>query len=111
MNNLLKHNNFLGSVSYSAEDDCFFGKIIGINDLITFEGDSVDTLKSAFREAVEDYLFLCEEAGKEPQKSYKGSFNVRISPDLHKDAVVMATQKGVSLNAFVEKAISDTVYA
>ena len=67
--NMLKYNDFYGSVEYSASDECFFGKIIGTADLVTFEGKSVDNLKKAFREAVEDYLVLCKEAGKEPQKS------------------------------------------
>ena len=108
-NNMLKHKDFLGSVEYSAADDCFFGKIIGTTDLVTFEGDSVESLKIAFKEAVEDYLELCKEAGKEPQKTYKGSFNVRISPDLHKDAAILANREGISLNAFVEKTIYDAV--
>ena len=108
-NNMLKHKDFFGSVEYSADDDCFFGKIIGTTDLVTFEGDSVESLKVAFREAVEDYLALCIEVGKEPQKTYKGSFNVRISPDLHKEAAMLASRKGVSLNAFVEKTIHDAV--
>jgi len=109
--NMLKYKDFFGSVEYSAADECFFGKIIGTTDLVTFEGKSVGNLKKAFTEAVEDYLVLCKEAGKEPQKSYKGSFNVRISPELHKAAAVIAGKKGISLNTFVEKAIYDEVYA
>jgi predicted HicB family RNase H-like nuclease len=103
--NMLKYKDFYGSVEYSADDECFFGKIIGTADLVTFEGDSVESLKSAFTEAVEDYLILCAEVGKAPQKSYKGSFNVRISPELHKDAAIISGRKGISLNAFVESAI------
>ena len=109
--NMLKYNGFYGSVEYSAIDECFFGKIIGATDLVTFEGVSVDDLKKAFVEAVEDYLVLCKEVGKEPQKSYEGSFIVQISPDLHKDAAVTASRKGISLNAFVEKAIYNEVHA
>ncbi|MDR0302666.1 MAG: type II toxin-antitoxin system HicB family antitoxin [Treponema sp.] len=109
--NLLQYNDFYGSVEFSAPDECFFGKIIGIADLVTFEGESVDNLKKAFTEAVDDYLVLCKEAGKEPMKSYKGSFNIRISPDLHRAAAVIAGKKGVSLNTFVEKAIYDEVSA
>ena len=107
--NMLKYKDFLGSVEYSGADECFFGKIIGTSDLITFEGDSVDSLKNAFIEAVNDYMSLCRETGKKPQKSYKGSFNIRISPDLHKEAVVIASKQGISLNSFVERAISDEI--
>jgi len=108
--NLLKYKDFYGSVEYSAADECFFGKIIGTADLVTFEGKTVNNLKKAFTEAVEDYIVLCKEVGKEPQKSYKGSFNIRISPDLHRAAAVIAGKKGISLNTFVEKAIYDEVH-
>ena len=109
VNNMLRHKDFYGSAEYSADDECFCGKIIGTTDLITFEGDSIQGLKAAFMEAVEDYLALCKEVGKEPQKTYRGSFNVRISPELHKDAAMLANRKGISLNAFVEKAIYNVV--
>ena len=107
--NLLKYKDFYGSVEYSGVDECFFGKIIGINDLITFEGKSVESLKRAFTEAVKDYLELCNEAGKKPQKSYKGSFNIRIPPNLHREAAIIAGKQGVSLNAFVERAIAEEI--
>ena len=68
--NILKYKDFFGSVEYSADDECFYGKIIGTSDLVTFEGDSVESLKKAFFEAVEDYLVLCNEVGKQPQKTY-----------------------------------------
>ena len=109
--NMLQYKEFSGSVEYSAVDECFYGKFIGTTDLVTFEGASVEDLKKSFAEAVEDYLILCKELNKEPQKSYKGSFNVRISPELHKEAVMVASRKGISLNAFVEKAIYDEVHA
>lgn len=109
-NNMLKYKDFLGSVEYSADDECFFGKIIGIADLITFEGDSVKTLKEAFIEAADDYLAVCEQMGKDPRKSYKGSFNIRISPELHKEAAIMANMRGVSLNSLVEKAIYEEIH-
>ena len=109
--NLLKYKDFYGSVDYSAADECFYGKIIGTTDLVTFEGESVDSLKMAFAEAVEDYIELCKETGKEPQKSFKGSFNIRISPELHREAATIANREGISLNAFVEKAIYAEVHA
>jgi predicted HicB family RNase H-like nuclease len=109
--NMLKYKEFIGSVEYSDDDECFFGKILGITDLVTFEGDSVIALKNAFTEAVEDYIVLCREANKEPQNTYKGTFNIHIPPELHKEAAVMANSKGLSLNALVEKAINDLVHA
>ena len=107
--NMLKYKDFYGSVEYSANDECFFGKIIGTTDLITFEGESVVELKKAFIEAVEDYLVLCKEAGKEPLKTYKDSFNVRLSPELHRRTAILAKKSNMSLNSFVEKAITDEI--
>lgn len=110
MSNIIKYKEFYGSIEFSSEDDCFFGKVIGIDDLVTFEGSSVEELKKSFEEAVEDYIETCKELGKEANKSYKGSFNVRISPELHKLAVLIAKAQGKSLNNFVEDAIKYQVY-
>ncbi len=107
MKDVLKYKDFIGSVHYSAEDEAFYGKLEGIDDLITFEGNSVDDLKSSFREAVNDYLEICASTGKSHQKSYKGSFNVRINPDLHKKAAYKSIELGISLNQLVEKAIRE----
>ncbi len=107
--NIVEYKEFIGSVNYSDADECFFGKIEGINDLVTFEGSSVKELKKAFRMAVDDYLELCKEAGKEPYRSVKGSFNIRIEPKLHYDAVYTALKKGMSLNQFVAEAIKNNV--
>jgi predicted HicB family RNase H-like nuclease len=105
MKDIIKYKDHIGSVRFSSEDNVFFGKIEGIDDLVTFEGKSVDELVSAFHEAVEDYSDLCEKAGKSIQKSYKGSFNIRIDPDLHKKASLLSTNLGLSLNQLVEEAI------
>jgi predicted HicB family RNase H-like nuclease len=106
MKDILKYRDFTGSVHYNDEDEVFFGKIIGIDDLITFEGNSVASLKKAFKDAVEDYLSICRETGKEPLKSFKGSFNVRIDPELHKVAAMKSSELGVSLNQLVADAIA-----
>lgn len=105
MNDILQHNGYFASVHFSNEDEVFYGKLIGIGDLVLFEADSVKELKSAFVEAVEDYVETCKEVGKHPQKPYKGSFNIRISPDLHRQAATFAAIKKVTLNDFVKQAI------
>ena len=107
MKDILKYKDFIGSVHYSTEDEVFFGKLEGIDDLVTFEGKCVDELKSSFREAIEDYLEICKSTGKSHQKSYRGSFNIRINPDLHKQAANKSVELGISLNQLVEKAISE----
>lgn len=105
MKNVLEYKDFVGSVNYSGDDEVFFGKIEGINDLVNFEGESVKELKNAFIEAVEDYIEMCNELGKDPMKTFKGSFNIRISQNTHRKAYFKATKEGLSLNQFVQKAI------
>jgi predicted HicB family RNase H-like nuclease len=107
--NTLEYKEFIGSVNYSDNEECFYGKIEGINDLVTFEGNSVKELKKAFQQAVDDYIWLCKEAGKEPYKSVKGSFNIRIEPKLHYNAIYTALKRGLSLNQFVAEAIRKNI--
>ncbi len=109
--NTLKYKGFLGSVNFSEEDNVFFGKIEGIDGLVNFEGTSVEELKSAFREAVDDYLAYCEQEGIVPHKSYSGTLNIRISPDVHRQIAVLASKAGVSINAFIKQALSREVAA
>ncbi|KOH44984.1 type II toxin-antitoxin system HicB family antitoxin [Sunxiuqinia dokdonensis] len=105
MKNVLTYKGFIGSVNYSADDRLFFGKIEGINDLVTFEGTSVDELENAFKEMVSLHIEDCQREGKPVEKSYKGSFNVRVSQELHKQAVQTATAKGITLNQLVKRAL------
>jgi len=105
MKNILRYKDYMAVVRYSDEDNCFYGKLEGIRDLISFEGQSVEELRTSFREAVEDYLELCKKSGQRPEKSYKGSFNVRIDPKLHRQAALKSAALGISLNRFVQAAI------
>jgi predicted HicB family RNase H-like nuclease len=105
MNDILEYKGYYGTVQFSSEDEVFYGKLFGIDDLVTFEGGSVRELKKAFHDAVDDYLETCAEVGKDPDKTYKGTFNVRISTDLHKAAAVYAAVNNISLNDFVKTAI------
>jgi len=109
MTDKLLYKEFIGTVHYSTKDSVFYGKIEGINDLVTFEGEDVQDLKTSFEEAVDDYIDLCAEIKKEPLKSFKGSFNVRISPKLHSKAFKFASLKGTSLNQLVSEAIEDKI--
>ena len=105
MRNTMKYKDYSGSVEYSDEDGVFFGRIIGINDHITFDGDNVKSLRINFEVAVDGYLEVCSQIGKEPDKTYKGTFNVRIAPELHKDLAVYSASHGKTLNSTVEDAI------
>jgi predicted HicB family RNase H-like nuclease len=109
MKNVLEHKGYTGTVEFSAVDEVFFGKINGIRDVVTFEADTVSKLKKAFRDAVEDYIETCSAVGKEPDKEFKGSFNVRIKPKLHRLAVIKSSAMKISLNQFVEQVIAKEV--
>ena len=89
--NTLKYKGYIGSVAFSEKDNVFFGKIEGIH------------------EAVEDYLEYCKEEGIEPHKSYSGSLNIRISPEVHSKIAILAKQAGISINAFIKSAVEKQV--
>ena len=109
MNNILKYKDYRAVINYSAEDNVLYGKIEGINALVTFEAETVSELQPAFEEAVNDYLVFCEEHGLKPEKEYKGSFNVRISPDLHKLISAEAESEHISLNKYIENALRNSL--
>lgn len=104
---LLQYNGYLGSVDCSFESGCLHGKILHINDLITYEAKTVPELEVAFREAIDDYLATCAEVGKEPDKSFKGTFNVRMTPELHKAAAVAAVLEKTTLNDYVTQSVKE----
>jgi len=109
MNDYLTYEGYLGTVLFSAEDEVFYGEVYGINDLVTFEGKSVKELKRSFEESIDDCLECCKELGKQPDKTFKGSFNIRISTELHRKAALISTRQKISLNDFVKKAIAYAV--
>ena len=111
MNNTMEYKGYVGSVEFSEADALFFGKVMGIRALISYEGKNARELVEDFHSAVEDYLAMCDAEGIEPEKAYKGSFNIRISPELHKQAVITATARQMSLNSFVESSIERAVLA
>lgn len=103
-NNILEYKGYHTKVEFDSEGFVLRGKIEGINDLVNFECANIQELEKEFHEAVDDYLEFCKEVGKEPDKEYKGTFNVRINPELHKKLAVLAMKNGDTLNASVEKA-------
>lgn len=111
MNNTMEYKNYVGSVEFSEEDGCFFGRVMGIRALISYEGSTAKELVEDFHGAVDDYLDLCAAEGREPERAYKGSFNVRVSPELHKQAVIYAAAHQMSLNSFVERSMQSALAA
>ena len=105
----LTHKGFTGSGELSLEDDCLIGSVLFIDDIITYEGATVAELVANFQSAVDDYLDYCKRTGKPANKPYSGTFNVRIGPQLHREAVMAANAAGINLNEFVMTAIEVTL--
>lgn len=92
-------------MEYSADDDCFVGRVFGIADVLCFDGSSTEELRSSFHTCIDEYLALCKEFGKSPDKEFKGTFNVRIPPELHRSASIYAAENNMSLNQVVSQSI------
>ena len=111
MSDMLDYKGYSGTVEYSKADNVLFGKVLGIKGYISYEGDSLQALIEDFKNVVDDYLDECAEDGVEPQKPYKGSFNVRISPELHRTIALYSASRGQTLNSTVEEALKRYVMA
>ena len=109
MSNTMEYKGYLGSVEFSETDGVFFGKVLGIRSLLSYEGTTAKELVEDFHGAVDDYLELCTAQGIQPEKAYKGSFNVRVSPELHRQAAIYAQTDPLTLNGVVEKALQTFV--
>ena len=83
-----------------------FGQVLGIADLISYEGQSVQELKEDFKNGVDDYLDQCKQTGKEPGKPYSGKFTLRIDPELHAKLAAYAKLSGKSLNQYAEQLLA-----
>ncbi len=105
----MEYKGYHARVEFDEESDIFHGEVINISDIVTFEGASVDELKQAFQDSVDDYLDFCAERGEDPVKPYSGRFVVRTNPELHKSIAIEAKTKGKSLNALVNEILSKSV--
>ncbi|MEX0815651.1 MAG: type II toxin-antitoxin system HicB family antitoxin [Dongiaceae bacterium] len=93
-------------MTFDAEAGLFHGEVVNTRDVITFQGRSVDELRRAFRESVDDYLEWCAERGKEPDKPFSGKFVVRLDPEIHRSITLAARKAGKSLNAWVAERLA-----
>jgi predicted HicB family RNase H-like nuclease len=109
MKDMITYKGYFGSVHYNDDDRVFFGKLEYIRALVSYEGTDVVSLRTAFEEAIDDYLELCEEAGKKPEIPFKGTFNIRLDPSLHQRLVANAMDEGKTLNAFIKDALEKAV--
>lgn len=104
---MMEYKGYIGIVDYDSDAKIFHGEVVNTRDVITFEGTTVNEIEKAFRESVDDYLNWCKEEAAEPEKPYSGKFNLRLSPELHKEIAITAKKLNLSINNFVEKALKD----
>lgn len=105
----MEYKGYVGVVEYDDKAKIFHGDVINTRDVITFQGKSVEEIDRAFQESIDDYLSWCEQDGVNPEKPYSGKFNLRLSPELHKEVAVTAKKMKLSINSFVEKALRDEI--
>ncbi len=102
---MFKYKDYIGHVTFDADAEIFHGEVINTRDVLTFQGKSVAELKQAFIDSIDDYLAFCKKRGEVPERPFSGKFNLRLDPELHRQAYIAAKQAHMSLNAWVEKAI------
>lgn len=107
--NTMTHQGYTARIEYSDEDEAFVGHIAGIRDVVGFHGESVSELRSAFEEAVDDYLETCAQLGRAPQKPYSGKIMLRVDPSIHARAAAFADAQGKSLNAWAQEVLQRAV--
>jgi len=105
----MEYKGYLGKVEYDDAAGLFHGEVLNLRDVVTFQGASVEELRRAFRESVEDYLAFCAGRGEAPEKPFSGTFTVRIPPELHRDAALRARLAGKSLNGWLADLLGEAV--
>lgn len=98
---MMRYKGYFGQVTYDDEAKIFHGEVVGLKDVITFQGTTVKSIEKAFKDSIDDYLEWCKERGEKPEKTFSGTLNVRMSPDLHAHLALEAAKKGISLNDLI----------
>lgn len=99
----MKYKGYTGHVEYDDEAKIFHGEVLGIKDVVTFQGTTVNEIEREFKNSVDDYLAFCKERGEDPDRPFSGKFNLRIPPDLHAKLSIAAQINGESLNNYIAK--------
>jgi predicted HicB family RNase H-like nuclease len=106
---MMKYKGYIGHVEYDDEAKIFHGEVVGLRDIITFQGKSVGELEKAFHDSINVYLNWCKERGEKPEKTFSGTFNLRIPPELHAKLALHAKTVGISLNSYVAEKLRSVV--
>ena len=97
----MKYKGYWGEVTFDDEAKIFHGEVIGLKDVITFQGKNVEEIEQAFKDSINDYLIWCQERGEQPEKMYSGNVRLRMPQDLHAHLALEAARHGISLNDFI----------
>ena len=108
--NSMSYKGYSARIDYDDEDGILIGRIAGIADVIGFHADTVEDLRAAFVEAVDDYIDTCAKIGKEPQKPYSGKMMFRVAPEVHRKAAIAAELAGKSLNQWAEEVLAEAAH-
>jgi len=103
----MKYKGYRGLIMYDDDARLFYGRIVGLQDVITFQGTTVDELEEALKDSVEAYFELCEKLGQKPEKGCSGNLRLRMSPELHAGLVIEAAKKGISLNSLINNKLTE----
>lgn len=108
---MMHHKGYIGKVEIDADADILHGNVLGIRDVVTFEGRTPSEAQKAFRDSVDDYLRFCKQRGEEPNRPYSGKFVVRVEPNVHRLISTMAESSGMSLNAWINDRLAKDIVA
>ena len=106
---MLRYKGYTGYVEFDNEAELLHGGVLDTRDVITFQGNTVDEVRKAFRDSIDDYLEFCSERNEKPEKPFSGKFVVRLPSELHRRAYIKAMEKGQSLNQFVVESIEKVI--
>lgn len=111
MSNTMTSHGLSARIDFDADDNLFFGRLLGTTDVVGFHADTVEGLRAAFEEAVQDYLDTCQRLGKKPMKAASGKLMLRVPPEVHTAALMAAQAAGVSLNQWAARVLSEATHA
>ncbi len=106
---MMQYKKYFGHIEYDDKAKIFHGEVIGLKDVITFQGTTVDEIEKAFKDSIDDYLDWCKERGEKPEKPYSGKFNLRIPPELHAKLVAHSELENTSLNTYITETLKKVV--
>jgi predicted HicB family RNase H-like nuclease len=106
---MMAYKGYLAHIAFDEQANLFHGEVINIRDVVTFQGQSVDELRQAFADSVEDYLSFCAERGEAPDQPFSGRFTVQLSPEQHRKIILAAEQAGKDVAQWVAEALEQAV--